>query len=274
MRRPRQQGFTLIELLVVIAIIGILATLLMPALMKAKEKANQTKCGNNLKQIALSAIQYSDDKRFFPHINKLATPDGAYNGADACSARAIRSFVYFNYLDNPESFICPSSIDFPAPLTPGGSQVDIRIWTWTPGSNYGSPGANPQNAPPIVTAGPDDQPFSSQPAASSGALSYGWTRRGYTSNSLSTNYLAADKARQLTAADASATTQGGGGGHAGQLVGNHKDCIMAVCLDAHTQRITPSGDSIDTNGIGHMTTQAGGTSVGSLSILPDDEQPQ
>ena len=45
---------------------GILATLMMPALLKAKMKANETKCSNNLKQIGLAAMQYADDNRFYP----------------------------------------------------------------------------------------------------------------------------------------------------------------------------------------------------------------
>ncbi len=90
----RQHGFTLIELLVVIAIIAILAAILFPVFAKAREKARQSSCNSNLKQIGLAFLQYAQD-----YDEKLLGARGINGGWPAGITP---------YMKNMQIFQCPS----------------------------------------------------------------------------------------------------------------------------------------------------------------------
>ncbi len=100
MRRKRSgRGFTLIELLVVIAIIAILAAILFPVFVKAKEQARLSKCLSNLRQIGIAVSLYCDNNAgYFP-----------YKGGTNITT-AFRDFYdcLAPYMRNTAIYVCPS----------------------------------------------------------------------------------------------------------------------------------------------------------------------
>ncbi len=105
----RQTAFTLVELLVVIAIIAILAAILFPVFAKAREKARQSSCLSNVKQLGVAYLQYLQDydETFPPHVTERTAPAGT---PDTLAARA--PFTYKTklepYVKSAQLFKCPS----------------------------------------------------------------------------------------------------------------------------------------------------------------------
>jgi len=108
--KETRRGFTLIELLVVIAIIAILAAILFPVFARAREKARQTSCLSNVKQLSLGFLMYAQDYDETlppPHVTINATPVTHPDGST--HVRTHWASLIFPYVNNIGVYNCPST---------------------------------------------------------------------------------------------------------------------------------------------------------------------
>src|SRR3989441_2189614 len=107
--RKGKTGFTLIELLVVIAIIAILAAILFPVFAQARDKARQTTCLSNLKQIGLGYMQYVQDfDGTWPCQAGDASPL-ANTGVGGANAFNFKDRI-LPYTKNEQIWLCPTNV--------------------------------------------------------------------------------------------------------------------------------------------------------------------
>ncbi|MCD6361535.1 MAG: prepilin-type N-terminal cleavage/methylation domain-containing protein [Armatimonadetes bacterium] len=125
-----KRGFTLIELLVVIAIIAILAAILFPVFAKAREKARQTSCLSNMKQIALAELQYCQD-----YDERTVHWHGYWDSGEYNPPSVVYWYQRVEpYMKNGQILICPSAGD--RALNPGSSPSNSYLCTYAVSNGY------------------------------------------------------------------------------------------------------------------------------------------
>lgn len=125
-----RRGFTLIELLVVIAIIAILAAILFPVFARAREKARQTSCLSNMKQIALAQLMYVQD-----YDERTVRWSGYWDAGEYNPPQFSYWYAYIiPYTKNQQIFLCPSAND--KALDPGNAPANTYLCTYAVSNGY------------------------------------------------------------------------------------------------------------------------------------------
>ncbi len=126
MRRQQINGFTLIELLVVIAIISILAAILFPVFAQAREKARQTSCASNLKQLGIAFVQYAQDyDEIWPYPGGSASVSLSWSYIDNYGNAPVLNAYLNNISTNSGTvFACPDLLSGPGADASVGSPND------------------------------------------------------------------------------------------------------------------------------------------------------
>ncbi len=212
----RARGLGRLEVLVLIVVATFTVSLAAARNKLGRVIHDEKKCTNGLRALGMACVEYSDDKRFFPHSIRISKLAGGVESDEA--SFAARLLVKYDYA-LPEQLICPSANDEPGTGAPR-----------------------------------------SQPLTVARDLSYGYARRGLTSGSMSTNMLFADRSRHVLELDEMPL-------RSGALRGNHASAILAVCVDAHTVRVTPESERVSTHTI--AGTGSNHECDGFMGVLPD-----
>ena len=132
-RSKLPRAFTLIELLVVIAIIAILASLLLPALAKAKERARQTTCISNVKQLAVAMFMWVDDNENKYPPRFPAPPAGPAYPCKPCRTLDPSTnwlgYIIENMGRASNAFVCPGDKGVPSSFTADPS-LGRSVWQY------------------------------------------------------------------------------------------------------------------------------------------------